>query len=125
MRRRSKNRIPTLRREAWRLFSEYIRERDHNVCFTCGGYADQAGHFIHARNSVYFDPRNVHAQCKFCNIFKNGNLIEYTAKMIDVYGREVVDELRRKKHEVFPISAVYLRGKIEEFQGLLTRHVPI
>ena len=115
MRRKSKNRIPTLRKKAWRLFSEYVRKRDKNVCFTCGGYATHAGHFIH-KDALDFVPLNIHAQCVRCNLFLSGNLAEYTIRMIDTYGREAVDGLWARKNEVHKWNIPELEELIESFK---------
>lgn len=115
LRRRSKNRVPALRRKAWALFSIYIRRRDNNICFTCGGYGDQAGHFIH-RDALDFCEENVHAQCSRCNLYLSGNLDEYTIRMIDKYGREKVDELMARKHEIHRWAVGELEEIIEKYR---------
>lgn len=65
-----KRTVTQLKKELWRYFSAYIRNRDGFRCFTCDRYATgsgmHAGHFI--TNSVgglglRYDPTNVHAQC--------------------------------------------------------------
>jgi hypothetical protein len=58
----------------------------------------QAGHFIprgsRGQSGVYYDERNVHAQCKDCNGFKEGNTLVYLEFMQQKYGQKVIDELR-------------------------------
>ncbi len=117
MRKQSKNRIPTLRRKAWKLFSKYIRERDKNICFTCGGYANQAGHFVH-KDSLDYNEMNIHAQCTRCNLYLSGNQIEYTLRMIDKYGRDRVEELRARRHEVHHWTVGELEGLIEKYSEI-------
>lgn len=79
--------------KAWNAFSLYIRERD-GVCVTCGGPAQQAGHFIDGRgNAVLFSERGVHGQCYHCNVGLKGNKLEYWLFMERTYGREVINEL--------------------------------
>lgn len=94
---------------AWKSFSLYIRLRDSNgeygECFTCGRTINykqgQAGHFVQGRhNSTLFVENNCHLQCVGCNIFKSGNLVEYTRKMIDKYGIETVDMLRDLNNQI-------------------------
>ena len=57
-----------------------------------------AGHFISrgmgGSSGVYFDERNIHAQCKPCNAWKQGAPHEYEQFMLDKYGQGVIDELR-------------------------------
>jgi len=100
-----KKTMAQLKKLRWKLFSEYIRKkaRDEDgyvTCVTCGKKAlwndgMQAGHFIPKAkgNSVYFEEENCHVQDISCNIFKSGNYIEYTLYMLDMYGREKIDEL--------------------------------
>lgn len=85
-----------LRKQAWDVFSKWIRQRDQGVCFTCGKKDDvrnmQAGHFIH-RNCLDFDERAINCQCVKCNKYLSGNLIIYTVSMIDKYGVDIIEEL--------------------------------
>ena len=102
---------------AWNWCSKYIRLRDavacHKAhpgrpfggvaCCTCGRVVVwdkncDAGHFISrgmgGSSGVYFDERNIHAQCKLCNGFEGGRPHEYEQFMLDKYGQETIDELR-------------------------------
>lgn len=106
---RKKPSITALKRKANTIFSHYIRRRDclenedtgeYGKCCSCGAvlpYSQlECGHFVPGRhNSVLYDERNAHAQCRRCNIFLNGNLIEYYPFMQKKYGQEVIDELKR------------------------------
>lgn len=99
--------------KAWNSFSKFIRTRDclkttgtpdEGVCVTCPRKYPfkqlQAGHFIAGRtNSILFDEEATHAQCYGCNVGRGGAHVEYFIFMEDTYGREKIDELRRKKSE--------------------------
>ncbi len=101
---------PTRKRakvRAWDAFSLWVRLSNADIngnvkCFTCGRvnhYKEtDAGHFIHDR--LDYDEYNIHPQCTYCNRYRHGNLIEYTLRMVRLYGQEVVDELRFKSHQV-------------------------
>ena len=111
--------VKTLKYNLWRhYFSPYIRQRDRGVCFTCGNTKDwkeqQAGHFIPkgSYSDTEFDEINVNCQCASCNTFKHGNLTEYTLRLIDKYGREVVDDLQRRKYKT-------KKWKVEELEALI------
>lgn len=58
-----------------------------------------AGHFISkgsgGSSGVYFDERNIHAQCKTCNQYHQGRALDYNDFMLEKYGQKVIDELRR------------------------------
>jgi len=97
--------VSKLKKQAWKIFSEYIRRRDSDwrgyaTCVTCGVVKHwkqmQAGHFLPGRhNSVLFNEKNVHAQCPGCNMFKQGNSVKYFRFMQRTYGEEVIAELEK------------------------------
>ena len=74
------------------------------ACCTCGKILTvreaDCGHFISrgsgGQSGVYFDERNCHFQCRSCNRFNQGRTLEYNDFMLEKYGQEVVDELRKK-----------------------------
>ena len=108
--------------KAWKACSKYIRLRDsiewsraNNFditgtqpklllckCVTCNTIKSwprlDAGHFIprgsRGQSGVYFDERNIHAQCGSCNAYQQGNTLVYLEFMQAKYGQPVVDELR-------------------------------
>lgn len=89
----------------WKVFSDYIRERDNWTCFTCGTYAKgsgmHGGHFIpRTYSATLFDEMNVHAQCYRCNIWLRGNAGEYATRIIQKYGQEKFDDLVRRSREI-------------------------
>ena len=109
------------RATANQYLSKYILLRDSHPggravvqCCTCGKLMDRfsrnshAGHFIPkgmgGGSGVYYDERNVHAQCFSCNETLEGNRTEYWPFMEGRYGREVIEELRRKHHLPRPHS---------------------
>ena len=71
---------------------EYVR------CISCGKIIPvtqaDGGHYEHRQNRVTeLYPQNVHAQCRTCNRFKNGNLEGYRQGLLDRFGDEYVDDL--------------------------------
>jgi 5-methylcytosine-specific restriction endonuclease McrA len=103
-----KKKVSTSRKKAWEWFSRYIRLRDtlergsgqYVKCCTCDTVKHwkemQAGHFIPQAqgNAVRFDERNVHAQCYRCNMNLGGNGPEYYPFMVELYGEEIINELK-------------------------------
>jgi 5-methylcytosine-specific restriction endonuclease McrA len=112
--------LAKLKRDLDKAFSRYIRLRacdgcNRGICVTCGSVVDysaaNAGHFIARQHlATRYDERNVHLQCVMCNLYKHGNLINYTLFMQNRYGQEVVDELMRLKRTSVKLS----RGDYEE-----------
>ena len=116
--------VKRLKRILWeKYFSPYIRIRDKYICFTCGKqldkYTSHAGHFIPrgSYSDTMYDETNIHCQCPGCNTFKHGNLREYTLKMIDKYGREKVEELKKRSQTVKRCKAEELEGLIETYKS--------
>lgn len=94
------------RKKAWKVFSAWIKKRDKNICFTSGKYVEgsnaHAGHFLTGATcppSLYFDPRNVHCQSFHDNVNLSGNWPVYEERMINKYGIQVVDELKKLRRE--------------------------
>ena len=117
--------MATEKKKAWYWCSRYCRLRDAveyckrmNIdvsqfnriedlpvkCCTCGAIKGwirmDAGHFLSrgmgGSSGVYFDERNIHAQSKDCNAFKQGASEEYREFIIKKYGKEVLAELELK-----------------------------
>lgn len=120
----------TVKGKAWSAFSKYIRLRDalkttgtlENVkCITCGkllsiSFCD-AGHFVSRRyNSTLFDERNVNTQCRYCNRFLNGNLLEYRRQIIRLYGEGVDIELEDKATEIKKLTVEDLTNIEKEYK---------
>lgn len=97
-----------------RIFSEYIRllESDANGycrCISCGAIHHwtemDAGHYVNRSHmSLRYAEKNVHAQCRKCNRFDEGNQIGYTRGLIKKYGAGIIDLLEVKKHSVLQIT---------------------
>jgi len=112
--------ISTLKKRAWKIFSEYIRKKEKGVCFTCG-YRDnwknmQAGHCIHG-DAVDFIEENIHCQCIRCNKFLNGNLEIYIPKFIRLYGFETYQKILDQKHKKNKYSISELENIILKYKN--------
>lgn len=104
---RAKSPLKTLTARLDREFSRYVRLRDSDEngtgkCCTCGKllyWKDaHACHFVSRRHmATRWDERNVHLGCPRCNTFLDGALDEYSAFIIDRYGKDTFDELLRLK----------------------------
>ena len=119
-----------LKKEAWDLFSKYIRLRDclrttgtkeRGKCITCGREFPfnklQAGHFVSGRhNSNLFNERGCHAQCKGCNLFKHGNQLEYRRAIIKLYGEGTDEEIETEDKIVKDLRAGELRELITHYK---------
>lgn len=121
--------LKSLKNKCWKVFSEFIRKRGAdeggtNTCITCGAQKFwkelHAGHFVGGRtNAVLFNEEIVHPQCLTCNVFLSGNYGPYTLKMIDMYGRERVEEFLSLKHQVLKYTRSDLEALIESYKEKL------
>ena len=110
--------------EAKKVFQKWIRLRDSNIpCMACGTMTAteyHAGHLYKAEiySGVIFDERNVHKCCKKCNVFLNGNELNYRKNLVKKFGEQWVNQLeedaqatRNKKYtkeELIEIKKTYL-----------------
>lgn len=119
-RRERRTSLASLKRQTWKAFSAYVKERDGNVCFTCDakdleGRNWHAGHGIRqgGHHSVIYDPKNVHSQCGACNVLRSGNTAEYVTRLIERYGIEEWQRLITRSRQTKAWTAPELRGLIE------------
>lgn len=85
---------------AWQAMSRFVRARDKR-CVTCGGPPEHAGHYRHnsersqslGGNALWFDLRNINAQCSSCNTYRAGNLNEYAIYLEQKHGTGILQEL--------------------------------
>jgi len=125
--------LSTLRNKLWKVFTDYIKQRDGRVCITCRkiiqpGKGLHSGHFINSKICGYdlrYDEYNVNVQCFFCNRNLGGCGALYYVAMVEKYGQEKVNELieRYKMHlknrEVW-VAQNYI-DKIEYFKNKLKK----
>jgi len=85
-----------------KAFSKWIRYRDtkdgFGKCISCGKFKAyeelDAGHFIGRQHlGTRWDEKNVHAQCRYCNRFDEGNKGNYRAALVAKYGPDILDQL--------------------------------
>lgn len=133
--------IANIKNKAIDSFQMWVRYRDNWTCVVCGKKVNpdaqgaknemHAGHYISRKyKSLLLDPINVHAQCKVCNGYQNWVGIDprYTKFMIDKYGKDVLNYLYQKQHEIKKISnsdweylAEYWEGELDKIKKDLTK----
>lgn len=103
--------LTKLQKKADETFSKYIRKRDcanHDGtgrCCTCKRVilfeTADACHFVSRQYlTTRYDDRNVHAGCRQCNRFLEGNKDEYALFLLKKYGPEIIEELNKAKWQV-------------------------
>lgn len=122
------------------IMSIYIRFRDclettntleFGRCFTCNKTYEyiqlQNGHFIgRAKTNTRFSEDNCNIQCFNCNMTLGGNYIIYTTKIIDIHGRQFVEELKERGKTSKQFKAIdmidvqnHFLAKIKELTGFV------
>lgn len=81
-----------------RVFNDYIRARDGNICISCGSktaISYHAGHYrtTAAASQLRFNEDNCSSQCASCNVHKSGSITEYRAGLINKIGLQRVLDL--------------------------------
>ena len=125
--------VSKAKKKAWKEFSRFIRLRDTcklgTECYSCGKWGKMrymdAGHFQPGRYGIFlFDERQVHAQCKQCNIFLKGNWPEYYKKMVKEYGQEEVNQMleertQLKQWKVYELEEIHqkYKAKAKEYEN--------
>lgn len=126
--------IPELTREAQIAFNAFVRARDQAAGYSCissgrpldwSGNAVDAGHYrsTGAAPHLRFNEDNCHAQSKFDNQWRAGNVVDYRIKLIDRIGLERVEALEADnlickwtRQELIDIRGNY-RAKTKELKG--------
>lgn len=107
------------------IFSTFIRLRDSQngwfKCCSCGGIklyeqAD-AGHFINRRwMATRWREDNVHAQCRHCNRFNEGNAPGYALFMSRKYGADHIEYLMALSKESAMFKDFELQLMINDYK---------
>ena len=121
--------LAKLKRELVTVLHKYIRLRDSNGanftdCISCGRSIPtsegHAGHFIPSTYaSVRFSEFNINFQCKNCNVWKRGNIIEYRPRLIQKIGKEQVEALENMRHDTFKQPREWYEEKIQYYKQKL------
>ena len=101
----------------WNTVAKLVKERDAgNPCISCGKIIQpheiQAGHFIARAKSkeLYYDLRNIHAQCWECNnnhqkqqethqAFRNGLIARYSLEYV-----EVLEKIEKRAGRIYGLN---------------------
>ena len=130
-----KKSISSLKKKLDTVFSKYVRLRDairttgtkkYAVCISCGEQKDvkyemDAGHWMgRGAGMTRYDPRNVHAQCKSCNIssgkYGDSRITEaYRRALVTMYGEDGVQEIYHLSKQTKRFTRDELEREIEFF----------
>lgn len=118
--------IAKYKKEIWQKWvSPYIRLRDSKnglcECITCEIIKPikeiQAGHWRHGNTKkTYFFEKNIHAQCRSCNFFKDGARDIYAIKLEEKYGYGILQEIDKMDEPKFVWTIKELKRVEEEYK---------
>ena len=122
--------VSALKKKLDRIFSEYIRRRDADKhtgfakCCSCPVRLPwkqmDAGHYISRKhNSTRYHEKNVHAQCRACNRYDEGNTSGYTLFLEGRYGQTIIGYLDRLGHQTKQFRPPELLELIETYKAKL------
>jgi hypothetical protein len=108
------------------IFQKWIRERDKNEpCISCGTLTANEWHASHFKKAetysgVIFNEINVWKSCKKCNVFLNGNELNYRERLVKKIGldqvialEELANETRTKKWTIEELQLIKTKYKIK------------
>ena len=106
-------------------YSRYIRLRDSDgefgACCSCG-FVDNIknmdnGHFIsRTKKATKYDERNTNLQCKRCNSYLKGNLIDYAIFLENKYGYGIVQELKENSKKLCKLGDDFYEKNIQYYK---------
>jgi hypothetical protein len=121
--------LSSLKKKAWKVFSEWIRRKDADqggtvTCYTCGKLMfwkeAHAGHALPGRhNAVLFDEDIVRVQCPVDNIWKGGNYPVFTAKLIRENGLEWFESKLEGARQIVKYTRSDLEDLINDYKQKL------
>lgn len=119
---------PELTKIAQREFNKFIRLRDHDKpCISCGqlnpggdesGGKWDCGHYrsVGSAPELRFEELNAHRQCKRCNSYLGGNVVEYRMGLIERIGPDALAWIEGN-HELPRYTHAELRDIAERYRA--------
>ena len=111
-----------LKKDLDHYFSQFIRlkhsDANGNVaCYTCGKIKhwkeQQNGHFISRQYLVTrWNEDNCKPQCAGCNIFGNGQLLDFEERLKKELGEEHVELMKKSRHAILKLDRGWYEQEI-------------
>ena len=127
IKRKSKTPLVKAKGKLWELCKQLVRKRDGHSCVSCGktGLVGKGWHTGHFRPSaacggfLRYNLRNLHSQCKRCNINLGGNGGAYSLALERKYGKEFVLQIEKDMQKIIKLDIIFVQNKIDEYTVLL------
>lgn len=108
----------TLQDKADKAMSQYIRQKyavdGYCECVSCRRWFKweemDCGHFIPKKRAAIlrYVEENIAPECRGCNRFDEAHLIGYYEWMLEMYGKDKIDELRKEAKKTLSQSQKYI-----------------
>ena len=111
--------IANLKKKVQRVVNKYVRDRDEkSPCISCNKRPEQAGHYLAqgSTGALRYNLDNIHGQCRNCNVWKHGNLLEYRLGLIERIGIKRVEALEEHRKEVKKWDREELNELLERYK---------
>lgn len=106
------------------VFSQYIRMKYPERCYTCGVQKPrkelQNGHFVSRQYlATRFDENNCRPQCVGCNMFGNGKPLDFEENLKKELGSDFVEAMKAKRHLTVKLDRAWYTEQIEKYTSIL------
>ena len=120
----------TKAKEVWRQSVLYMHQDEYGFCkcVTCGVRRApndphmHCGHFIHARNNVYFMLLCVRPQCSRCNGYMKGRPREYASFIANHHGPKILAWLLEQSKIRHDFTRAFLDRIIEDSRTIIRQY---
>lgn len=110
--------LAKLKKELDRVFSIHIRSKYPKVCYTCGKQEVtlQCGHFIPRQYlATRWSEDNCRPQCIGCNLFGNGQLLDFEEHLKRELGGDFVEQMKLTRHQIIKLDRNWYENEIKKF----------
>jgi hypothetical protein len=119
--------LAKLKKEFDSVFSKYVRlvhaDNDGYVsCYTCSKLLHwkkiQNGHFVSRQYlATRWEEDNCRPQCVGCNVFGNGQLLDYEERLKKELGSDRVEELKQLRHQITKLDRQWYEEQIAYYKN--------
>jgi hypothetical protein len=110
------------KKELDRVFSIYIRLKFPKRCYTCGkvDVTLQCGHFVSRQYlATRWSEDNCRPQCVGCNMFGNGQLLDFEENLKKELGDEFVENMKKSRHQMFKLDRQWYESEIAKYKSMI------
>jgi len=113
--------LSKLKKDLDTVFSLYIRAKFQKKCYTCPYIGQlQNGHFVPRQYlATRWEEDNCRPQCRNCNVFRHGYILEFEERLSNELGAKRVQELKDARNQVLRLNRAFYETEIARYTQLL------